>query len=376
VTILLLILEIVGRVIYPYDIDARGLLKAERDPRLPLSYLSLAVDGKTILHDIHRLPRRYIPFLGWIGSPDIELPTISTNSIGFRDGPIEKRKPGERRVLILGGSTAWGLGASSNEHTVASTLESLLNEGTEGHVYRVMSGAYLGWQSRNELIALMEYHDRFDPDFVIVLTGYNDLYSLTFGRDRELHMRPESRMLANAVDKSLRPMSTARAIRKVAGSLGIWRIIVYFKERAALGTPKGGTVRYEAEVANRVIPDIVDRYVSMASYAQRHGSELIIAVQPDIFTSGKPLAEQEAGVRQRFTERWEHIAETYAKYRSDLYGQLQESLASGGTKVIDLALDTVDAPVFLDACHLNDHGYLQLGRSILEGIEDRLIEPP
>ncbi|QBQ55084.1 SGNH/GDSL hydrolase family protein [Nitrosococcus wardiae] len=374
VLLLLVILEITGRVIYPFDIDARAMIKAERDPRIRLSYLSRSGDGKSILFDVHRQPQRYIPFLGWIGAPNTDLPTISTNSLGFRDDPIEPRQTDERRVLILGGSTAWGLGASANEYTVTGVMESLLNQGTQAYNYRVMNGAYPGWQSRNELIALMEFYNRFDPDYVIVLTGYNDLFTLTHGNDGELHTRPESRMLANAVDESLKPMTTIRALRKVAGSLGIWRIVIHFREKMTLAKPHDGVTRYNAETSSKVASDILDRYLAMADYTQRHGSQLIIALQPDIYTTEKAMTGEELGVRRRVTEGWRDIETTYGKYRADLHQLLTENLIAAGIPVIDLAgaFDGVQAPVFIDACHLNDEGYYDLGVFLFKQVGDHL----
>ncbi len=366
VMIVLLMLEVIGRVIYPFDADARAEIKAERDSRLQLSYLSATGHGKEILTDIHRQAQHYVPFLGWIGQPNMTLPTLHTNDLGFRDAPIEPRRSNERRVLVLGGSTAWGLGASANEHTVSGALEARLNRDAQGVRYRVMSGAYPAWQSRHELITLMEFYDRFDPDVVIALTGYNDLFTLTYGSDGELHTRPESRMLARAVDESLRPMTTLQALRKVAGSLGIWRIVIHFREQVAAAKPREAITRYEKSMSDKVTPLIRDRYLTMADFTRRHGARLIIALQPDIFTTRKPMTAEELAVKHTITESQHDISATYSRYRADLLAQLNEQLPAADVAVIDLAgvLDATDEPVFIDACHLNDAGYHALAKSL------------
>ena len=373
VALLLLVLEITGRIIYPFDPDGRALVKADRDPRISLSYLSGDGRGETILYDIHRKQSRYVPFLGWIGEQNTDLTTIKTNAAGFRDKPIQPRKANERRILITGGSTAWGLGASSNEATVAGALERLLNNNAEGVSYRVMSGAYPAWQSRHELVSVMEYYDLFDPDLIITLTGYNDLYGITHGGRDELHTRPESRMLAKAVEESLQPMSTMRALRKVGGSLGIWRIVVYFREKTQLASPAKSSVKFDANRARQVIPKIVDRYVTMADFSNRRGAGLMIAVQPDIYTTGKPLTREEALVRERFTTRFEHIAGTYSKYRADFLHELERQIPHEDTTVLDLkgVFDAIDdRPLFLDDCHLNDAGYGLIATNLLTAVND------
>jgi lysophospholipase L1-like esterase len=373
VIVILLILEVTGRIIYPFDIDARAVTKAERDPRIELSYLSQKGKGKEILYDVHRPKEKYLPFLGWLGKPNTQLPTVKTNSLGFRDKPIEPRKPDEFRILLLGGSTAWGMGASSNEHTVAGVLESILNDGEDKVSYRVMSGAYMGWRSRQELVALMEFYDRFDPDLVVSLTGYNDLFVLMHDEDLELLTRPEVMMLAKAVDESIRPMSTLTALRKVAGSLGIWRIVVYIKEKMRRAVPKQGAVQYKPQVAKRFIPQIADRYITMANFARRHGSDLMLAIQPDIHTTKGLVTEEELGVRKRFNDRWKNIDETYGKYRIELLRQFDVRLQQEGIPVIDLGgvFDSEDEPVFLDACHLNDQGYAIMANALRDAIKSR-----
>ena len=110
VLVLLLILEVIGRIVYPIDQEKRARIKAARDPRAQMSYLSNGVSAEAILTDIRRMECRYLPFFGWLGAPGVRLPTIGTNELGFRDRPIQPPCSGEVRIVILGGSTAWSLG--------------------------------------------------------------------------------------------------------------------------------------------------------------------------------------------------------------------------------------------------------------------------
>jgi lysophospholipase L1-like esterase len=360
--LLLIILEITGRIIYPFDPDKRALIKTERDPHVELSYVSSEGNGKTIFYDIHRKKTRYLPFLGWIGEPNTDLSTIKTNELGFRDKPLLPRKDNEYRILILGGSTAWGLGASSNEKTVAGALESQLNRSSDNYSYRVMNGAYPGWQSRQELTTLMEFYDEFDPDLIIAVTGWNDVYVLTEGEDPDLQMRKESGMLAKAVKETLQPMSTMYAVRKLAGSLGIWRLVIHFREKMHLASPPSVRVSYDAENAERIIPGMVDRYLTMANFSKRHGAKLMLAIQPDIYTTGKTLTQEEESVSDRHTSKFVDIEKAYPKYRSDFLDKLREQFIDSEVTVLDLGgvFDDLDDPVFLDHCHFNDMGYQKI----------------
>lgn len=57
VLVLLLILEVIGRIVYPIDREKRARIKAARNPRAQMSYLSNGVSAEGILTDIRRMAR-------------------------------------------------------------------------------------------------------------------------------------------------------------------------------------------------------------------------------------------------------------------------------------------------------------------------------
>ena len=361
------ILEVAGRVVYPFDPAGRARIQTRRDPRVSLSYLgSPRASAFGIIEDTYRVEHRYLPFLGWIGVPNTDLPTIKTNQLGFRDRPVEPRKPNEIRILVLGGSTAWGLGASSTEATVPGALERRLNEGAPKASYRVMSGAFSGWSSRQERVAVLELFGVFEPDLVIALTGYNDVLAMVEGAAGEFLQRPESAELGKAVEDNLRPMGTLRALRKLGGTLGVWRLVVYLRERMALRAPAGPAVAYERAVAEREMPRIADLYTELADFLGRRGSRLVVALQPDIYSTGKPLTPEEQEVRRRYASRAKDFGPTFRHYRDDLVRALLAAHARG-LAVLDLqgVFDAHPEPVFIDDCHFNDEGYRVLAEALV-----------
>ncbi|MEC4982957.1 MAG: SGNH/GDSL hydrolase family protein [Oscillatoria sp. PMC 1068.18] len=131
------------------------------------------------------------------------------NAQGFRDEePVPVAKPqGEKRIFLLGGSTAFGQWNQSNQATIAHKLEARLNERVgqqkrspekyrpnalpfykpervkalakppkirEGQ-YRVINAAIPGYTSGNELAQLALQILPYQPDLIIVLNGYGDL---------------------------------------------------------------------------------------------------------------------------------------------------------------------------------------------------------
>jgi lysophospholipase L1-like esterase len=84
-------------------------------------------------------------------------------------------KAGKERVVILtGGSTAWGVGATSNDTTVAGRLQSILNENVSEFHYTVLNLAMGGWTSVQQLIALALFGRNLQPDWIVGMDGLND----------------------------------------------------------------------------------------------------------------------------------------------------------------------------------------------------------
>lgn len=362
VIILLIILEITGRIIYPFDQAERASMLAGKDPRRDIPTWENA-SGQVILEDIFGMEKRYLSYLGFLGAPNSKKTTFEINETGFRDSAIEPRAPNEYRILILGGSAAWGWGASANRHTISGALQEFLNEDSSGVSYRVMNGAYLAWTSLQERITLMEFYEHFDPDLVISFSGFNDIISVQYGNSREL-LRLEFGMVEEAVENNLKPMSTLKAIRKVGGTLGIWRLVVYFREQVPHQKP--GRIDYKPKRSARGIPKVLDRYLSMANYTASNGDQFLLVLQPEIYSTGKQLTAAEAEVKQWLDSRnSDNFGNTFIQYRSDLVHGLS-ALSSAGINVIDLEemFDTVSETMFTDDSHFNDSGYREIARAL------------
>lgn len=105
---------------------------------------------------------------------------IRTNSDGFvmknnLDYTTERFKSiNEKVVLFTGGSVAWGVGASSNEKTIAYQLERLLNEAQNEIKYIVYNFGMGGYNAQQEFITIDLWGRLLDPDWIIVMDGAND----------------------------------------------------------------------------------------------------------------------------------------------------------------------------------------------------------
>ena len=133
-----------------------------RDPRLGhrpgLSYVPSAESRRQTLPDLYSTDDGYI-----------SLADDCSNSKLQKDS----------NVVVLGGSVAMGLGASSNTSTIASILNSLLSQNSiKLRVVNAACSAYCSWQ---ELIKFALEISRFRPPVVFSISSYNDFVHASIG---------------------------------------------------------------------------------------------------------------------------------------------------------------------------------------------------
>ena len=96
---------------------------------------------------------------------------INSNSFGFRTHEFDFSN--KKVIIILGGSAAWGLGASSDERTFPFLLEKKIKE--ENNQYIVINLSMMAATSQQELLYLIFWGLKLNPEIVISFSGFNDL---------------------------------------------------------------------------------------------------------------------------------------------------------------------------------------------------------
>lgn len=120
----------------------------------------------------------YIPIGFRIQNTEHTIPQVRLNRLGFRTSEFEPPEPDELRVVLLGGSAAWGFGASSNEQTIAGHLEHLLN--SDGALLgdrrrgRVLNLAQVNQTQTQDILAATFLFPTLRPDIAISLGGWNE----------------------------------------------------------------------------------------------------------------------------------------------------------------------------------------------------------
>ena len=118
-------------------------------------------------------------------TPNVSGKYITTNDFGMRSKwslaemvkrARKNRREGIRNIVILGGSVAFGYGATNDENTISHVLNSMLK--TDG--YEVFNLAQGGFTSFMDLFSLNTIGIYLEPDVIIVMEGYADTYQLAY----------------------------------------------------------------------------------------------------------------------------------------------------------------------------------------------------
>jgi len=108
--------------------------------------------------------------------PDQNTNSITINTLGFRGAEFSEIKPSDTyRIFIVGGSTVFGAGATSDETTIPGYLQQLLNEKNFEFDIEVINSGIQGADSNTELNLIEQKLIRFSPDLIIIYDGWNDL---------------------------------------------------------------------------------------------------------------------------------------------------------------------------------------------------------
>ena len=108
--------------------------------------------------------------------PNQSTDSITINSLGFRGAEFSAIKPSDTyRIFMVGGSTMFGAGATSDETTIPGYLQRFLNEKDFGFDIQVINSGIQGADSNTESNLIKQKLVRLSPDLIIIYDGMNDL---------------------------------------------------------------------------------------------------------------------------------------------------------------------------------------------------------
>lgn len=130
-----------------------------------------------IFYDVKKYLKTYPhPLCSWRSVPNQKLSTIEINEHGLRSPSIENIETANN-CMLLGGSVAWGFGASSNKNIPSYLIEKNLRELLKKNL-NVINFAQNSFNSHDEIKSFVSYVDEIKPKIIITLTGINDIFHI------------------------------------------------------------------------------------------------------------------------------------------------------------------------------------------------------
>lgn len=299
------------------------------------------------------------PYEHWITRSNLRSRFYRTNALGFRGAEATLEKPaGRYRIIVLGGSVAWGYGCTADDRTVPGRLQALFQEQFPGRDIEVINAAQVGFVSGQEMVYFHRVLKRLAPDLVLFFDGYNDV-SADF-------LNPVSGWPQNAALLKARYEASWRD-RDAGGDLAalarrsslidlLWTRFFPEVKAESSGTAEGPITA--AKTAHNYVAN-VKAVVSLASPAA-----VYVALQPALATIHKPLAPQEKQILAREDQQ---IA-GYSQRVQAAFAAMESEIDAAGIGRIDLTTALGDEPelLFADECHFGDAAADRFARAIAE----------
>lgn len=265
------------------------------------------------------------------------------------------------KIWVLGGSSAWGMGAR-DAFTIPSLLSKILN--ARGHDVKVTNLAEVGYVSTQELIALeIALREGEVPDIVIFLDGVNDVLAAVQNGVAGWPQNEENRRREFASHRSAGRLIIA-ALRSFLQDSAILRLVNGARARLPGGrAPREPTGPWMSDHAARMrlAEAIVQAYMENLRLCRAVGRDYGFQTrhywQPTVFAKGSRHAiEEEKTAEYAFLEPW--------------FSEVGR-LIGAQEQIVDLTHIFAEERglVFWDFCHTTERGNRRLAEAIANDLE-------
>ena len=108
--------------------------------------------------------------------PNQSSASININSHGFRGSEITTEKPTDAfRIFMLGGSTMFGTGATSDATTIPGYIQSLLDDAINNNSVQVINAGIQNANTKTESRMIQDRIITYQPNLIVMYDGWNDL---------------------------------------------------------------------------------------------------------------------------------------------------------------------------------------------------------
>ncbi|MEW5727594.1 MAG: hypothetical protein AB1918_07190 [Pseudomonadota bacterium] len=266
----------------------------------------------------------------------VDTGVVRINADGLRSPEPAAKAPGEWRIAVTGGSTAWGWRVADDE-TLAAHLQRVFHDHGLIHV-TVFNFGIESAVLAEEVALLKAFRERYGIDEVIFYTGGNDGWAMF---SKWTGYRPQSH---KGVMSFLSQLSTVRAALALASP--------------AVRLPGRPSVAAHSLFKSQVGGALAEA----ADYCRAGGLACDVMLQPWVHHKA-PLHPRESALRDNSNRAFGPLGEFLDHHYSQYF-------VDATIPVHDLrhSLDGLDVPVFGDMIHVNGQGNARIAEEMFRSL--------
>ena len=334
--------EIFSQVYYLNELETCGFTESEIFENVPEStldemcslQLSIKVPSEPTQENIPNQHNEY----------------VNINSFGFRGVEISKEKPGNvYRIIMLGGSTLFGYGASSDETTIPGFLQKKFETTDSDFKVEVINAGSSGAYSKTETLYVKHKLLDFDPDLIIVYDGWNDSRIPYTSHIGERGLAGQLYDSVNHLQSIFPYYKTPIVIREIGRDL-------ISAEEDTIAT------RIDANLDKKVIL-WKERWNESCLLAQKNDIKTLITIQPMLGTGDRIVTKSEKSTSGLLQNDFMQLPLYQLQKFVDVLPELTNC-----TNTADLThvFDGHNEPIFLDLGHVGEQGSMLISEKIYE----------
>ena len=288
--------------------------------------------------------------------PNQNLETININSHGFRGHDFSVTKDlGTYRIFIVGGSTVFGTGSTSDDATISSFLQKKINNFDNGLKIEILNAGINSAYSYTSKYIIENTLPKFQPDLVIIYSGGNDAHG-QYGT--------EYNVPATSLGLAKVSPSFFEIIKKITYDINYRTPFVLMN---IIAQHQNYYPMYESS-KNQVQELWTIRMAETCKTNNDIGVKTMVFVQPMLGSGNKQIStaglSTEILVSSGYTDVQMHDT-------LDILNKISGSLAKlenicHGTYDLRMIFDDVKEPIFFDHIHTNDLGSEIIAEEIYE----------
>jgi len=293
------------------------------------------------------------PFSSWRSIPNQNLKTISINESGFRSKSLKNLKF-KNNAILLGGSVAWGFGATSNEKIPSYLIEKILFE-KYGLKYNVINLAEQMFTSFEELKVFMSTADELEPKLVISLSGCNDInaaYSNKY-KSNDLYRISNNFFSWGVKLGIIHEKNFFKKIIKIL--LRDYKKSLEFDEDFLVIKKPG-----QKQIATKLFEN---KLFWMNNYCRFKKIPIVHILQPDLHFKNYKSKFEQGYIDSIDSEKSKFITDTFKELESKFFTKKMNSENELYLNFLNI-FDNLKKTIYVDKAHTSDEGYKVIAEKI------------